>query len=100
MAAGLTHRVQPERLKFIARNIPKIIIVTGDDDHLVRPSNSKKIYDSMTDQPGEPDVELLQWKDTGHGIHTQRHKEFSQLIERCAFEAEQKIAEGYEDAGF
>jgi hypothetical protein len=31
-------------------------------------------------------VELVQWEDTGHGIHVQRHREFNELLMRCVKE--------------
>ncbi|KAH9174894.1 Alpha/Beta hydrolase protein [Lactarius sanguifluus] len=38
--AGLTHHVGAKRLAQISKTIPKVLILTGDQDHLVRPSNS------------------------------------------------------------
>lgn len=76
MAAGLTHHCGPDRLRFISRSIPKVVIVTGDDDWLVSPYHSQELKASM------PEAELVQWKETGHGIHAQRMKAFNSLLER------------------
>lgn len=89
MAAGLTHRVQPERLSRISAQIPKITIVTGDEDHLVRISNSFRLKAAM------PEAELVQFPETGHGIHAQRKREFNKLIERTIMEAEERLESGW-----
>jgi pimeloyl-ACP methyl ester carboxylesterase len=98
MAAALTHNVSPARLAYIAANIPKIAIVTGDDDHLVRPSGSERIKKGMDSELGESDrgrVELLKWEGTGHGIHAQREEEFNRLVERCVREGKKAVEEGF-----
>jgi len=93
MAAALTHHVTPSRLAFISARIPKIIIVTGDKDHLVAPEGSRRLWRGMTsnrDIDGKAGqdlrVELVQWEGTGHGIHVQREREFNELITRCVRE--------------
>ena len=94
-AAVLTHHVSPSRLAFISARIPKIIIATGDEDLIVAPEESRKLWRGMTSNQvidGKPEgcpdlrVELVQWKDTGHGIHLQREREFNELITRCVRE--------------
>jgi hypothetical protein len=47
MAAGLTHRVTAARLATIARTVPALTIVTGDEDHLVDPRNSEWMAKQM-----------------------------------------------------
>ena len=103
MAAALTHNVSPSRLAFISARIPKIIIVTGDEDHLVAPEGSRRLWRGMTSNhhhhqdivvDGKKvgrdltrgNVELVEWEDTGHGIHFQREREFNELIARCVRE--------------
>ncbi|KAF8960226.1 hypothetical protein BDZ97DRAFT_1666151 [Flammula alnicola] len=91
MAVGLTHSVSAARLAYITAYIPKIAIVTGDDDHLVRPSGLDRIKQGMDLELSESDkhrVELLRWDGTGHGIYAQREVEFNQLVERCVREGE------------
>jgi pimeloyl-ACP methyl ester carboxylesterase len=89
MAAGLTHHVQPQRLRDISRNIPKVTLVTGDEDHLIRIENSFKLKEAM------PEAELVQFKETGHGIHTQRKKEFNKLIRRTIKEGDERFTKGW-----
>jgi pimeloyl-ACP methyl ester carboxylesterase len=89
MAAALTHHVQPERLRRIARAIPKVLILTGDDDNLVRPSNSVYLKKEM------PEAEFIQWEKTGHGIHIQHRNRFHALLERVFEEGRQKVREGF-----
>lgn len=101
MAAGLTHHVAPARLAQIANTVPKIAIVAGDDDNLVRPVGSVKIWKAMTGGPGQDSeetrkrVELLQWEGTGHGIHSQREVEFNELVERCMREGRALVEAGF-----
>lgn len=45
--AALTHHVSPARLQLIDDNVPKITILTGDDDNLVSPANSLFLAESM-----------------------------------------------------
>ena len=87
MAAALTHNVSPSRLEFISARIPKIMIVTGDEDHLVSPEGSRRLWQGMTSKGGQDlGVELVQLEGTGHGIHFQREREFNELITRCVRE--------------
>ncbi|CAA7268984.1 unnamed protein product [Cyclocybe aegerita] len=99
MCAALTHHVSPERLAYIAANIPKIAIVTGDEDNLVHPSGSERIKASMDlalrDDNDKERVELLKWEGTGHGIHAQREIPFNQLVERCAREGRKRLDHGW-----
>lgn len=82
MAAGLSHRVSPERLRQIAKDIPKIALVTGDEDNLVPPSCSEWIKKCMG-----PEVELEKWEHTGHACQIQRPERFNALVERVIEES-------------
>jgi pimeloyl-ACP methyl ester carboxylesterase len=101
MAAALTHHVSPSRLAYISARIPKIIIVTGDEDYLVAPKESRRLWKGMTSNDrkdmdekkrgGPPPqdllrVELVEFEDAGHGIHLQREEEFNKLLTRCVKE--------------
>jgi len=77
MAAGLTHRVSGDRLREISKLIPKVVIVTGDEDHLVDPQQSKFIKENM------PEAELVEFSGTGHGILAQRTKEMNEIVARA-----------------
>jgi pimeloyl-ACP methyl ester carboxylesterase len=93
MAAGFTHRVTPDRLRKISASIPKVVIVTGDEDNLVAPSKSRKLKASM------PEAELLEWEETGHGINLQRLRRYNELLERTWEEGKRRIEEDPEKWG-
>jgi len=77
MAAGLTHRVSEDRLREISKLIPKVVIMTGDEDHLVDPQRSKFIKENM------PEAELVEFSGTGHGLLLQRTKEANEIVARA-----------------
>lgn len=76
MWAALFHYVSPDRLAAINASIPKILILTGDNDHMVDPSNSFKLAADM------PDAEFIQWEETGHGVVAQWPQRVAHLLER------------------
>lgn len=84
MLAGLTHHVSPARLREISAKIPKVLILTGDEDNLIRPSGSFHLKSHM------PEAEFIQWEKTGHGIHMQHRKRFNELLERVFIEGRQR----------
>jgi pimeloyl-ACP methyl ester carboxylesterase len=85
MCAALTHHVTPDRLKKIASSIPKVVIVTGDADDLVNPRNSFTLKEAM------PEAEFIQWKDTGHAVHTQDSERFNEMLKRVFEEGIAKL---------
>lgn len=84
MLAALTHHVAPSSLRTIAQSIPKVAILTGDDDNMVDPKNSLRIKEAM----GES-VQYEVWEGTGHGV-------FAQWPERTAAWLEGVFEEGWE----
>ncbi|KZT03511.1 alpha/beta-hydrolase [Laetiporus sulphureus 93-53] len=86
MVAGLTHSVSPERLSKISASVPKVLIVTGDDDHLVDPSNSRYMKEHM------PEAELVEWEGVGHALQVQCKDRFNQLLERIIREGRERLA--------
>ncbi|KAG6830198.1 hypothetical protein H0H92_001785 [Tricholoma furcatifolium] len=84
MAAALTHHCSADRLRYISSSIPKIVILTGDNDNLVLPAHSLEIKAAM------PEAEYIQWTETGHGIHVQRAKQFNELLERTFREGQER----------
>lgn len=76
MWAGLTHHVQAKRLAQISKTIPKVVILTGDEDHLVRPTNSAYLKKHM------PEAEYIVWQNTGHVVGMQHVERFNVLLER------------------
>jgi len=85
MWAAFTHHVQPKRLAQISKTIPKVLIVTGDHDHLIRPSNSAYLKKHM------PEAEYIVWKDTGHVMSGQHVERFHALMERVFLEGEARM---------
>lgn len=85
MAAALTHNVSPERLRQISRTIPKVTIVVGDEDHLVRVNNSLHLKRCM------PEAEFVQYEHTGHGLPAQQRRRFNELLERVFAEGRQRV---------
>ncbi|KAH9050911.1 Alpha/Beta hydrolase protein [Lactarius deliciosus] len=85
MSAGLTHHVEAERLAQISKSIPKVLILTGDQDHLVRPSNSAYLSKHM------PEAEYVVWKETGHAVHLQHAERFNSLLERVFLEGRASV---------
>ncbi|KAF7311615.1 FACT complex subunit SPT16 [Mycena kentingensis (nom. inval.)] len=85
MAAALTHRVSPDRLRRIHELIPYIHIATGDQDNLVAPTNSHHIKSCM------PNAGFEQWEATGHALHVQRPKRFNAMLEKTFAEGRRKL---------
>ncbi|KAH9067573.1 alpha/beta-hydrolase [Lactarius vividus] len=85
MWAGLTHHVEAERLAQISKTIPKVLILTGDQDHLVKPSNSEYSSKHM------PEAEYVVWKETGHAVHLQHAERFNSLLERVFLEGSARV---------
>ncbi|KAH9009179.1 Alpha/Beta hydrolase protein [Lactarius pseudohatsudake] len=73
-----TGRTNPEvqimRLAQISKAIPKVLILTGDQDHYIRPSNSAYLSKHM------PEAEFVVWMDTGHAVNM--------LLERVFLDSE------------
>ncbi|KAG2149332.1 Alpha/Beta hydrolase protein [Suillus clintonianus] len=80
MYAGLTHYVSPARLRKISSSIPKVVILTGDQDDVIRSSDSRHLHRHM------PEAEFHWWEGTGHGISAQWKTRFNELLEKT-FEA-------------
>ncbi|KAH9050908.1 alpha/beta-hydrolase [Lactarius deliciosus] len=91
MWAGFTHRVGAKRLAQISKAIPKVLILTGDQDHLVRPSNSAYLSTQM------PEAEFVVWKDAGHVVSMQYVERFNTLLERVFLEGGARPDESYSD---
>lgn len=88
MAAALTHKVSPARLRQISRTIPKVAIVVGDEDNLVRIGNSFHLKEHM------PEAEFVQWERTGHGVPAQQKRRFNALLERVFAEGRDRVRTG------
>lgn len=88
MAAGVTHHCTPAKLRKIAESVPKIWILTGDEDNLIYPSNSFWLHKHM------PEAEFEQWEDTGHGAISQHPERFNKRLDEVIQDAKQRIATG------
>jgi pimeloyl-ACP methyl ester carboxylesterase len=91
MWAALTHHMQPERLGYISKMIPKTLILSGDQDDLVRPSNSEYLKKHMLE------AEYLKWKDTGHVLSGQRVERFNVQLEAVFLEGEARARLGFDE---
>ena len=76
MWAAVTHRVLPYRLQALDSAIPKVLIITGDDDNLVAPENSEDLAHNM------PHAEYVKWEQTGHAINGQWFKRFNAILDK------------------
>lgn len=85
MSAGLTHNVTPTRLASISSTIPKVMIVTGDQDNLVAPENSAYLAKHMKE------AEYIVFEGTGHAVHAQRKKRYNELLEKVFSEGREKV---------
>ncbi|KAH9059034.1 alpha beta-hydrolase [Lactarius vividus] len=85
MWAGFTHHVEAERLAQISKTVPKVLILTGDQDHLVRSSNSAYLSRCM------PEAEYVVWKETGHTVNEQHVERFNTLLERVFLEGQARL---------
>lgn len=86
MMAALTHRVSSARLRKISASIPKALILTGDTDPLVDPSNSIYLKNHM------PEAEYLIWGNTGHGIGSQWSARFNSVLQRTIEEGREVVS--------
>lgn len=84
------HNVSSERLHQISKSIPKVTIVTGDQDHLVKPSNSLHLSRNM------PEAEYVVWDGTGHVLHMQWIDRFNELLERTFKEGKERLGSRWE----
>ncbi|KAJ2807248.1 hypothetical protein H4R20_001361 [Coemansia guatemalensis] len=68
------HHVSPTRLTALGHALPgkRILIITGDEDHLVRTSNSTHLADKI----GREHVILEVFEGAGHGLNSQESAKF------------------------
>lgn len=85
MNAALFHYVSPARLLAINASIPKIAILSGDDDYLVDPSNSKHLSEAM------PSAEYVVFEKTGHAILSQWPERMAKFLEGVFEEGWEKV---------
>jgi len=61
------------------------LILTGDEDHVVRSSNSAYLKKHM------PEAEYIVWEYTGHIVNGQYVERFNALLERTFVEGQAKL---------
>ncbi|KAJ2008164.1 hypothetical protein GGI04_000211 [Coemansia thaxteri] len=73
------HYIAPARLEQLGRSLPdkQILIVTGDEDHLVRTSNSLHLAEKI----GLDNVIFKIYKGAGHGLNSQESVKFTRDID-------------------
>jgi pimeloyl-ACP methyl ester carboxylesterase len=85
MCAAMTHHVSPAQLRELSASIPKVLIMTGDEDNLVAPHKSRFIKAHM------PEAELIVMSVTGHAIQIQRAERFNALLESAFEEGRERL---------
>ena len=92
MYGALGHYVSPARLAKVAQNIPKVLVLTGDDDLLMNPVNSDKLVERLTSggKKGDTNVEFVKWEKTGHAIPSQWPERVNTLLEKVFEEGRAK----------
>ncbi|KAJ1952117.1 hypothetical protein EC988_003722 [Linderina pennispora] len=78
------HYVSPARLENLGNLLPdkQILVVTGDQDHMVRTSNSFYIADKI----GRDRVRFEQIENAGHGVTNQCPDRFAKSIDTMVME--------------
>ncbi|KAI9017770.1 Alpha/Beta hydrolase protein [Gaertneriomyces semiglobifer] len=71
-----SHYVPPRSLAALASSSLPITVVTGTNDHLVRPSNSKYLADKLK-------CECHVFQGAGHGVLQERVKEVHDVLQEC-----------------
>lgn len=83
--AVLTHHVSHDRLREIqAKHFP-ILVVSAEEDRLIHPSNSHRLYESLA---GEY-TRHANYKDAGHGVMLQNRTDILHQLQ-CTFNAAQQ----------
>ncbi|KAG9318133.1 Alpha/Beta hydrolase protein [Chiua virens] len=75
LAAGLTHRMAPDRLAKVSASVPKVLILSATEDLIIPHTEGETLKRYM------PEAEYQCWEDTGHGICCQHKQRFNKLME-------------------
>lgn len=84
----VTHRVSPSQLQRINEAIPKITIITGDDDNLVNPANSHHMKKHM------PKADLHILPGVGHVTVVQEAEKVNAILDETFAIASKRLQEG------
>jgi hypothetical protein len=95
MWAAWTHHVRPEQLKQIAQSVPKVLILTGDEDHMVSLAGSERLWEGLTgwmdkgkdgtaqaNTRSKGGVDLVRLENSGHAVTAQRPREVNAVLEK------------------
>jgi len=84
MSAAITHSMTKDQCRQISQDVPKITIVTGDMDSLIRPQRSLEMSKLF------PGSEYVLMKGGGHALSSQMPKEINALLEKTWAEGREK----------
>jgi len=104
IVAATTHYVAPARLGRIAQTVPKVSVVSADEDYLIASAGSVRLIDGLLgESSGKKEgqnltnVESVKWKNTGHAAQIQWPGKFNVMLERIFHEG-QESADRAEDS--
>ncbi|GAA99358.1 uncharacterized protein L969DRAFT_86593 [Mixia osmundae IAM 14324] len=84
LGAAMGHRVDKKQLLTISNTIPKVIVLTGDDDNLINPSQSVWLHQHL------PGSEYILFEGGGHAILAQDPVRYNEIVERVIIEAKDR----------
>ncbi|CAD6582084.1 MAG: hypothetical protein CYPHOPRED_001833 [Cyphobasidiales sp. Tagirdzhanova-0007] len=85
-AAAIGHRVSPEKLLELDRDLSKIAIITGDLDGIVNPQRSRDLHGFL------PHSEFILFEGGGHALPSQYSDRLNTTIERIIEEGKQRLS--------
>lgn len=81
-----THRISEKDFEFIRSHLEgRLLVLTGDDDHLVRPANSDYIARVLK-------ANHVRFQECGHGVHFTHHKEMAEEVHKLISKTDQQLA--------
>lgn len=83
-AAVRAHNITPEQMQEIGKKIPKVFILTGDTDNLIKPINSEWLHKNI------PNSEYQVWQGTAHGLIGQVPARFNEALEKVIKEGRER----------
>ena len=88
MKAALTHHIPDAALAQIDASVPKIAILTGDEDYLVDPRNSEYLSSRLAT------AQLVKFDKAGHALGNQLAGEVNRVLEEVIREGEERSQGG------
>ncbi|KAF8547196.1 alpha/beta-hydrolase [Imleria badia] len=93
VAAGLTHRMPPDRLAKVSASVPKVLIISAAEDLLIPHTEGEKLKRHM------PEAEYQCWEKTGHGLCSQHQKRFNQQLEKVFEQGNEAVGKRVDSNG-